>query len=167
MTTSFDIKFTITGVNCDLLRHSEAISALDLQNEMVTGDAELIVGDQTIRLENCGLLGLAVSLRWLCLYPILYGLPANDMAHDDAIAFRAQYTTPHLCLTISDLESGRTHELQLNPVEFLQSVGAQYRKALTVMFEQCPEIQHHRKLLASLPDASNLLSAGLGSTQSN
>lgn len=151
------IKFTVTGVNCGILAHRAEIAAIDVLNEAIIGDVDMMFGENHFVMNGCGLLGFATSLRWLCTYPILYGLTAVDIAHDDPIKFTARYVAPDLLLTISELGSGEGAELQVDPVQLLQSLGAEYRKALMIFFERCPEIRQHPELLAGIPNSINLL----------
>ncbi len=159
MVNLVNIKFTVTGVNCDILAHRGKITSLDVLNEAIIGDVDMAFGDNHFAINGCGLLGFGTSLRWLCTYPILYGLTAVDIAHDDPMKFTARYVAPSLLLTISELGSGEGAELQVDPVQLLQSLGAEYRKALMILFERCPEIKQHPELLAGIPDSINLLSA--------
>jgi len=159
MTDSIGIAFHVTSVNSDILKHTSQLSSIDVLNDLVIGDAELKFGESRIAMTNCGLLGLAITLRWLCTFPIQYGMPAFDIAHDDPIQFSTRYVAPELLLTVSEIGSGGAKERHLDPIEFLQSIGTEYRKALIALFQLCPEARQNTKLLALIPDAITLLAA--------
>jgi hypothetical protein len=151
-----ELLFTVTSVDCDLIAKNVELTSSDILHELVTGDVTIAFGGRAVAMQGCGLLGLALTLRWLCMYPVMHDLPAFDIAHDDPIQFRSRYAEPDLLLSVSEIGSGDAEEWRLNPVEFLQAIGDQYRKTLSVLFERCPDILRYPKVLAAIPDANTL-----------